>query len=317
MRFQIFCATVLLSFLFLFPVSAQEQIQTSDSTENTQTKIFDRFPAVSDCDMRGRLDNFLVGLRDNPSVTGYIIFYRGADELPAQQTDAFATKILNLYSNHIRLRRFPNAKERIILIDGGFRSSSMTELWFMPPGGETPQPSETIEKTETPKNEAYLLESNYLELAGAEIPKPEEVIEETETEVQEETIENQDLAAQTEIAANQIEEELQSQEEIFEWTSSYFADALRENKSARGRVIFYTDETEYDLKKVREIIDKGLQDLAKKEDIDLSRVKIVFGGYRQDSQIEFWLVPRGAKKPKPKPQEKKITEEMNEVRTEN
>jgi hypothetical protein len=298
MRFQIFCALFLPGFLFLFQaVAAQEQPEKPYVPGTTKTSILDRFPPLPECDLRGRLDNFLLALRDNPGAKGYIIFYRGASELPAWQTDAFAERVLYMYSTHVRLRRFP--RESVVLIDGGFRSSRMTELWFMPPGGEVPQPSETVEKPVTEKNKALLVESNYLELAGAVIPEPEEVSEET--------VGNQET--KTEITENQAGEEIEP-EEFFEWTSVYFAEALKKDKSAKGRVIFYADETEYDLTKAREIVERGLLDLSKNTEVNLSRVKIVFGGYRENPEIEFWIIPRGTKKPKPTPQQRKSSEEL-------
>lgn len=319
MRFQTFGGLFLLIFLFLFQtaaVVAQEQIENPESPEITQTTKFDDFGPVGDCDLGARLDNFLIALRNYPAAKGYIIFYRGADELPAQQTDEFAGRVLSMYSNHLRFRRFP--PERVTTIDGGFRSERVTELWLVPPGGEIPQPSDTVEKPEQPKNKALLIERNYLELAGAEIPEPEESVEETETEVVwDGTVEpvapfkssetNTEKENQT---GAEIEEETAPEEEFFEWTSGYFANILKEDKSARGRVIFYADETVYDLTKARAIVEKGMQNLAKETELDLRRVKIIFGGYREAPEVEFWIVPRGAKKPKPEPQERKIKEEI-------
>ncbi|HEX8250597.1 MAG TPA: hypothetical protein VF599_20655, partial [Pyrinomonadaceae bacterium] len=177
-----------------------------------------------------------------------------------------------------------------------------------------------------------MVQRNYLDLNEASLPPPEEEIsEETETqEVQEETVENQDVKtetvenpdiktetetteSQTETTQNQAEEETTPEEEIFVWTSAYFAETLNQDKSARGRVIYYADETEYDLTKAREIVEKGMRDLAEKTNLNLSRVKIVFGGYRETPEVEFWIVPRGAKKPKPTPQERKIEEESKTV----
>jgi hypothetical protein len=306
MRFQTFGGLFLLIFLFLFPAArAQEQqAENSYAEGTTRTAIFDRFPALTECDLRGRLDSFLVALRDNPAAKGYIIFYRGADEAPAQQTDVFAVRVLNLYANHVRLRRFP--PERVFTLDGGFRATSMTELWFVPPGGEMPKPSDTIEKPAQPKNKALLVESNIMELPGAEIPEPEESGEETES--QQETVENRE--AKNEVAETETEAETEPEVEFFEWTSGYFAELLKTDKSVKGRVIFYLDETVYDLAKARAIVERGMRNLAKESETDLSRVKIIFGGYRESPEIEFWAVPRGAKKPKPTPEERKSSEEL-------
>ncbi|HLM03229.1 MAG TPA: hypothetical protein VK400_19405 [Pyrinomonadaceae bacterium] len=315
MRIQTFSALCLLAFLFLFQAhaAAQEQVENSQAPRITQTTKFDEFGPVGDCDLGGRLDNLLVALRDNPAAKGYIIFYRGADDEPAMQDKRFAVGILTLYANHLRLRRFP--KEGIEMADGGFRASRMTELWFVPPGGEIPQPSGTVEKPEQPKNKALMVERNYLDLSEAALPPPEEeAVPETDTqEVQQETVENQDASAETE-TETQTEAEIVPEEEFFEWTSVYFAETLNQDKSARGRVIYYADEAEYDLTKASEVIERGMRDLAEKTNLDLSRVKIVFGGYRESSEVEFWIVPRGAKKPKPTPQERKIKEE---IKTEN
>lgn len=309
MRFQTFGGLFLLIFLFLAP-AARAQPQQEQQAENlyaegtTRTALFDRFPALPECDLRSRLDNFLLTLFKNPSAKGYIIFYRGADEAPAQQTDVFAGRVLNMYSNHVRLRRFP--PERVFTIDGGFRASRMTELWFVPPGGEIPQPSDTVEKPEQPKNKAMLVESALMGLPGAMIPEAEESA--AETGVQQKTVGNQET--KNEIAENESEAETEPEMEFFDWTSGYFAELLKRDKSLTGRVIFYLDETAYDLAKARAIVKRGMRNLAKETETDLSRVKIIFGGYRESPEIEFWAVPRGAKKPKPAPQERKSREEL-------
>lgn len=327
MRIQTICVLFLSAFLFLFQsAAAQEQVENSPPSEITQTTKFDEFGPVGDCDLSARLDNFFIALRNYPEAKGYILFYRGADDEPAFQTDSAAVRTLTMYANHIRMRRFP--KDRIEMADGGFRASRMTELWLIPPGGEIPQPSDTVEKPVPPKNKALMVQKNYLDLNKAEFPPEEEAVEETETqEVQEENVENvenQDVKTETETVQTETENqtesenqteaetepEIEPEEEFFEWTSGYFAEALNEDKSARGRVIYYADETVYDLTKAREIVEKGMRDLAERTNLNLSRVKIVFGGYREYTEVEFWIVPRGAKKPQPTPQERKVTEEI-------
>lgn len=324
MRIQTFALVFLLGFLFLFQLNAaaqdDERIASSQPPELTQTSKFDEFGLVGDCDLSARLDNFLIALRNYPEAKGYIIFYRGADDEAVLQTDIYADKVLLMYRNHLRFRRFPG--DRIEFIDGGFRAARVTVLWLAPPGGEIPQPSETVEKPEQPKNKAWLAQRNFLELMDAAIPPPEEeeeeAVEETETqEVEQETVENQDVTTETETrdaeteTETQTETEIVPEEEIFEWTSAYFADTLNQDKSVKGRVIYYADEEVYDLAKAREIVEKGMREFAEKTNLNLSRVKIVFGGYREYPAVEFWIVPRGAKKPTPTPEERK------EVRSEN
>lgn len=71
--------------------------------------------------VRGRTDEFLIGLRENPNATGYVIFYAGEN----LSTFAFYE---NAFKSHIKFRRFP--EERIKFISVKSEKDFKIEFWM-------------------------------------------------------------------------------------------------------------------------------------------------------------------------------------------
>ncbi len=103
------------------PNTAEE---TGSVTEKPGISSFDEFGVAPNDEVRGKLDNFFVALRDDPTATGYIIIdgpKRDADRREA------------LIRNHIRFRKFD--EKRITIVRGDTTAPTVyTKLYVIPAG---------------------------------------------------------------------------------------------------------------------------------------------------------------------------------------
>lgn len=311
------------AFIFVIGFSlfaaAQEVSQTIESEQNrsAQTRLFDEFGATSNCDLNARIYNIFVELGRNPGTRAYLILYRGSEALPVAQTEKTIQRQTKRIRDEINFMMLDAA--RLEIADGGFRKTNTVwnEVWFVPEGGAIPQPSATVEKSKLPVDKAFKVDERGLYVYEAQIQQLEAISdEETETpreENPETTEEPPEENAPVENSENLTEEISQTGEILDEydphdWISDFFAEQLRADNKLRGVTIFYADDTEYDVAKLRANIDEGMRKLAAESAVDLSGVKIIYGGYRKNSKIEFWIVPPGAKEPLPTPEEKTDSE---------
>ena len=126
--------TSLLAILLLSPVLFAE-----GSAPLTSPRKFDEFGDLNCEDEMARLDNFAIQLQNNPSDTGYIIFYGGQrfrGRLPKRGEAAARAARLKPYL--VGRRGLPSS--RVIVIDGGYRAQWLVELWLNPAGMSPPQP---------------------------------------------------------------------------------------------------------------------------------------------------------------------------------
>ena len=85
---------------------------------------YDQFGRLANDDVRGRLDNYFVALRNDPTATGYIV-------IDGPQRDA--ARLENLIRNHIRFRRFDAS--RITIVRGDTTADDVyTRLYVIPAG---------------------------------------------------------------------------------------------------------------------------------------------------------------------------------------
>lgn len=317
MRLQIILAVALFSVLTFAAVAQETTENTEDESKKiSETRLFDEFPPVGECELGARVQNLFIELGQNPGAIGYIIVYRGSESLPAAQTEARLNSQIRFLKTRTMFLKLDSS--RVEIVDGGFlkKNSLWHEVWIVPEGGVVPQPTNTVEKPILSKEKAFKVDEGYLENSDALIKKPEEFNEEVEqlsedpAETTEETIETTEIENQVQQTVD-AEDEFSEENDPFYWISDYFAEALKANLDARGVVIFYTDEEEYDIAKTRQIIEEGLRNLADKSKVGLENVDIKFGGYRSENKVEYWIVPKGAKEPHSTP-EQKVSEETKE-----
>lgn len=96
---------------------------------------FDEFGDALPTDMAARLDNFAIGLRENPDARGFLIVYRSHRDLPG-----LSGRHVNWMRSYLIYSRGIKA-DRIVAVDGGTAPCLSHELWIVPPG-TTPKPRE-------------------------------------------------------------------------------------------------------------------------------------------------------------------------------
>ena len=298
------------------------------SSENP--KLIDEFGKLSHCDLTGRYDTFFAELAQNESSQGYVIFYQGTDALPANYGNSPDQR---MFLNHMGFRNFPAA--RVTVIDGGFRKEGATQLWIVPPGAVPPSPTDTLPAPEIPTKETFLFDRSYLNLEEEDYYESEYLLPAVKAQREAERREQEEEYSREQLVNGEVPDEPESetpesnesvedagvieeatQEEIeaakFSWVSGSFGKQLSEREDSRGVVIFYADDEELDINKIRRLIEEGVDRLNKEAKVKENRITVVFGGYRNITNVEFWIVPKNGEEPKPTPEERPVEEEETE-----
>jgi len=324
-------ANCFLSFFLIlsaFSLTFGQEIGEENSPETNQTQTFeaDEFGRLGGCAFGARLDNFAILLQNKPEAAGYIIAYRSADILPSQIESKSYLRRAQHYLVNIR----GIDANRIKVIDGGFRKEEATELWLVPPGGAVPEASDTVPIPVIPKGKTYLYDKGFFQdVSEFALPVAEDFIEEPaeENTDSEETAESEEIADLEETEPEVVEEETApeelpeetselTEEELealkFGWLDERIADLVKKEKKSRGVIIFYADEIEYDINKIRAHIEEGRTRLIKNSGLSAEHFEIVFGGYRASPEIELWFVPPAGEVPIATPETKQIEETTEE-----
>ena len=104
----------------------------------TPTKRFDEFPSVAFDDDKARLDNLAIELQNNPGATGYVIAYAGRNSRPGE-----ADRMGRRAADYLTATR-GIGRERVTVVNGGYRDVNTFELWLVPQGAEPPRPTPTV-----------------------------------------------------------------------------------------------------------------------------------------------------------------------------
>jgi hypothetical protein len=262
---------------------------------------FDEYGAVGECDEGARLDNFVIQLQNEPTSQGFIIGYDGRDTLPAR-----LGRRLRRAADYLTYQRgLP--PDRVTAVKGGYRETETTELWIAPKGAPAPEPSKTIvverETGKTFKYDEFYPENAVVEYQEEpELPQQEEVTAGNESMVlQQEEIVSFQLSPVEESAPAQeviVEDQEEADYDLL-WASEHYAQALGEKDVAC--VIYYAQREGGHLFKLERIIERGQNLITGKYGIQAERLKTIFGGYRDYTTIELWVVPPGAGAPVPAP----------------
>jgi hypothetical protein len=292
------CAILLTYSINLFAqnVSETNLVVNARESKGEEAKKVDEFGRVGDCDMSGRLDNFLVTLQNNSTLKGVIITYHGTDALPAN----YGFPIDQMYRNYIRFRNFDAS--RIEFIEGGFRTLQTTELWVVPASAEMPKPSETVPKPTLPSDQTFLydrntIESNFFEelyfyadylyeylLPSVKAEREAENLAREEEWKSDSLDESQTIDEEIEIEQPKTPEEIEA--EKFSWLSEKFGEVIKNQKNSSGVIIFYADDQLYDIARLQTFIDEGRDRIGK-----------------------FWIMSKNGAFPTPTPEERPIEED--------
>jgi hypothetical protein len=328
---------VLISLVFSLFISAQVLVSTENSSEiipenETQylketTKV-DEFGKVGDCDLGARLQNIRDTELQLETSKLYIILYQGINILPSEfGKNGQKNRILH------QMAFLGLDETRVFIVDGGFRKELLTELWIAPLGAKPPEPTDTLPKPEIPKNKTFLFDKTSLhdtdfsefELASVVAKRlEEERAEEEETrqrEEEEKANQPNETDTQTQAEASSDAENLEESAEFsdefkveeFYWINKGFGEILQKQKGSNGVMIFYTDDEYYDVYKIQSFIESGKRHIAKEFEVSSHKIEVIYGGYRDNTEIEFWIVPKSGKQPTLSPRERPIPETTTEV----
>lgn len=318
------------------------KVYAQTGEESPVPVLLDEYGMVGECDFGGRLDTFLAELSQKPDHQGYIINYKSAAEL-LDERDSFARE--KAMTNHIAFRNFDSSRITIVrggyrseystelwLIPPGAEPP--------PPSRTVPEPRIQDESTFLFAKTA-LLDMDAEQLQGfviASIREQEaaehaEALREMEAEQglddksEASILGDEDLAAESKISelggdrpeadsdgtkgnneTDYIDERSEEDKEAerFEWADVGLGRFLTTRKKASGVMIFYADDERYDISKIRSFIEKGRDRLAEQAQVSGTKLSIVFGGYREYPEVEFWFVPTKGKAPAASPEERPV-----------
>ena len=103
------------------------------------SRQFDVCCSCSFDDQKARLDNLAVELQNDPSATTYVIAYGGRTS-----RIGIAGLLGSRAQDYLMTARGIDGS-RIVVINGGFREEDCVELWIVPRGATTPQPTPTVQ----------------------------------------------------------------------------------------------------------------------------------------------------------------------------
>ncbi len=267
-----------------------------------EATLFDEFGILSECELRARIDIFLAELSEKPQMRGYFINYNSTKVLPAQ----YGAPVRKSYViGHIRFRRFDG--DRITFVNGGYRDDFATELWLVPLGADAPKPSKMVAEPKIPETRSFLYDRAYLSTEYGDQTEEFVLPSIREKELAElEEINSEDTEAETIVepitdAEEVVEPDPRTPEEIedekFHWVSDAFGKFLNANPIHSGSVVFYADDQRYDTAQIQTFIAKGVARVQKSVTGRNVKIDIIFGGYRSQTEIEFWAMPPGGDAP--------------------
>ncbi|MEP6787872.1 MAG: hypothetical protein ABJB40_05540 [Acidobacteriota bacterium] len=95
----------------------------------------------------------------------------------------------------------------------------------------------------------------------------------------------------------------------YSWANERFGGEIAKRKNATGVIILYADDEYYDNNRLRNFVEQGRIRIANEAKIKVSRLQVVFGGYRSIPVVEFWIVPANAEMPTAMPETRETGED--------
>jgi hypothetical protein len=118
--------------------TAQAATGVSGLPTITPIKRFDEFPSIAHDDDKARFDNLAIEMQNNPGATGYIIAYAGRNSRAGE-----ADRMTKRAADYLTTTR-GISRDRLVVINGGYRESNTFELWLVPQGAAPPAPTPTL-----------------------------------------------------------------------------------------------------------------------------------------------------------------------------
>jgi hypothetical protein len=108
--------------------TTQAQTATTTTTTTAPAVKWDEFGDIAASDLIARLDNFAVGLQNDPNTRGFLIVYRTRRDLPGL-SNRYAHAMKDYL---VKSRGLP--VERLVTVDGGVIACLTQEIWLVPIG---------------------------------------------------------------------------------------------------------------------------------------------------------------------------------------
>lgn len=248
----------------------------AQETNRPTAQKFDEFGDVYPTDAAARLDNFAVGLQNEPSARGFIIVYRSHRDLPG-----LSGRHLDWMKSHLIYHRGIPA-DRIAAVDGGEASCLSHEFWIVPAGATpTPRP-DAYPRGLDDEGAAYKFDEYYWD-APHDLPDSF----------------SSEYIGTLEGYAQALRKEPRALAYIIAYAG--YRVVRTEDVDSRGRKkIFRQAWLDPPGTAAREL--KQKRDwLVKDHGIPRSRVRVINGGYRRWRHMELWVVPPGEHAPIPTP----------------
>ncbi len=282
MRFG-FALTFLAIMLF---ASASSQAQENASIKITQPTRVDVFGDVGEREFGQRLKRFMEVLQSDPTLRGYVVYHASFNSSPFRQTPFYQRRMINQYFMYLRQGCFDGP--RITIITANMRESKTIELWVAHGDDHIPFMEDGIAPLSGTKQKLELLTTVRFDPGDA--ASNDQVIDDADND--------DEAEAQEDTSSDPVMAE-EDEDYIFE-----LADVLASNKAWRSVVFFYVDDKKVDLRQAKEYIERQMRDPHRETKIDMSRVKINYGGFRASPEIEIWIVPENGIEPEAMPDER-------------
>lgn len=224
-------------------------------------KLLDEFGDILVTEWLARLDSFAIELQNNPQATGYVVAYMAPNKSPGWPLRRAQWARGYL----VAARGFDEG--RVQVVNGGQRDEHLYQLWAVGPGTKLPVAPFDYGAALAREKGAYLFDRY-----------PYYVIDTDETGIESGYIGYLD-------------------EKGF---YAPFADALRQDPSARGCVIAYATRRQR-RGSDRRLAARVKLEVLKHHALGADRVVALGGGRRPERFVELWIVPPGAALPKPSP----------------
>ncbi len=321
--------------LLAFNCAAQTVNKCPSNASRLTAEKIDEFSHIDDSELYINVAILFERLKDAPGGTyAYVIAYNGADALPA---DLGNNRVAIRIREAIEIQK--QNETQFVMIDGGFRKTDGAEFYFVQSGTKPPLPSNTVPAPKAPPgtvlwaksilteesspidefvNRAIVYRDMPEDYDGPTLPAIEESQPNPSPSIPE-------TAPQPEIwklglfipeltfqKDNSQEKPPLTSEELdairFNWTNKKFAPAIAKTKGSYGVMIYYADDQFYDISRLEPFIAAGRDRMAYAARIFPESIQIIFGGYRGQPQVEYWLVPADGTRPIAKPEDRDSSE---------
>jgi len=233
--------------------------------EKPKAVLVDEFGKECSESVMARRDSFLNQLGQNANSSGLILFYGDQD------SEGRNVKLAQYLARFDLLAR-KYASSTIRLIRGKNTEDLLVQFWLVPSGADYPKPIQPFVNNEYSKTTLY-------DHSWADFNK---------------------WSGKTDIYSDGFYDLGCG----FSPNRGLFANLVNENQHLNGYLIVYT-AFGHRPSLGRRVADFAVNDLVNNFRVPKKRLTAVYGGSREEPEIEFWLVPNGDQPPKPKPSQKK------------